>query len=665
MVMGSNDKELGMNQQISRRDFVNGSAVAIGALGAPGWSGVSTAQAATADEPYPPARMGMRGSHPGSFEAAHAVRDGERINSTANDVDGTYDLVVVGGGLSGLAAAHFYRDSVGADAKVLVLDNHDDFGGHAKRNEFMVDGKPVVVNGGTLNVESPERYNKWAKKVLDDIGVDLERYENANKTNRGLYRSLGLGPAHFFDKETWGKDKLVLAPKGVGRRAGMGSPDFLRQTPLSAQAQKDLARLMDPNQPDYLPGMDETAKKALLAITSYTDYLLKYAKVDKQVVWFFQQSGSGVFTVGADAMPALFAANQGSPGFDGLKLSPLPNGLLSDLPGGHHGRQKEGGGSVHFPDGNATLARLLVKKLIPEAVDGTTQEDMGLARVNYDRLDQDGKNTRIRLNSIVVRVVHDGAIENAKEVLVTYNRRGRLERVRARAVVMACWNGVIPYIAPEFPAAQKEAMAYGVKGPLVYTSIAVRNWRAFQKLGVSDISSPSMFHESVSLTEAASLGKLEHAQSPDQPIALHLVKIMNSPGLPRRDQHRVGRAKLLETTFETFERSIRDQLARMLSPGGFDPARDIAGIAVNRWPHGYAYTYNSLYDPLEWVYTESPNRPCVIARQPFGLITIANSDAAASPHTDAAFLEAHRAVGEVIARKAFPFVKPENHEKRA
>jgi spermidine dehydrogenase len=415
-------------------------------------------------------------------------------------------------------------------------------------------------------------------------------------------------------------------------------------------------RLFDPSQPDYLPDLDDEGKKLLLARTSYTDYLLKIAKVDKSVVWFFQQTGTGVFCVGADATPALFAANMGSPGFQGLKLSPMPQNLFSELPGGIHGRQVEGRHSVHFPDGNATLARLLVKKLLPDAVDGASQEDMGTARVRYDRLDLDSSNTRIRLSSIAVKVVHDGDPGTAKEAVVTYMRGGRAERVRGRAVILACWNMVIPYMTPELPQAQKEALAYGVKGPLVYTSVAVRNWNAFKKLGVHSVASPSMFHESVALTEAVSLGNLKHPQSPDQPIALHLVKIMNSPGLPRRDQHRAGRTELLALTFEQFERKIREQLARILGAGGFDPARDIAGITVNRWPHGYAYTYNSLYDPLEWVYTESPNRPCVVARQPFGLISIANSDAAASPHTDAAFLEAHRAVSEVIEHRAFPFV---------
>jgi spermidine dehydrogenase len=125
-----------------------------------------------------------------------------------------------------------------------------------------------------------------------------------------------------------------------------------------------------------------------------------------------------------------------------------------------------------------------------------------------------------------------------------------------------------------------------------------------------------------------------------------------APGKPRKDQHHIGRAELLATSFETFERNIRDQLARNLAGGGFDPARDIVGITVNRWPHGYAYTYNSLYEPMEWVYTSSDSRPCVIARQPYGLIAIANSDAGASPHTDTAIWEGHRAVGDMLNRRS-------------
>jgi spermidine dehydrogenase len=647
------DRELGMDRQISRRDFVQGAAAGGLALGMPSAAlAQSGPGGGAAGETYPPAKTGMRGSHPGAFENAHALRDGTLDLGAARDTDQTYDLVVVGGGLSGLAAAHFFLKDVGKDARVLILENHDDFGGHAKRNEFRVDGRLVVINGGTLNIESPERYDRWSRQVLDDIGVDIARFEKDNEHNANLYRSRNLKSAYFFDKQTWGRDRLVLNDGGYRL-----SPETVAKTPLSAKAKADLLRLLSPNQPDYLPGMSREQKLEFLAKTSYRDYLLNVVKVDPQAVWFFQTNGHGTFCVGADATPAIFSWGSGAPGLSGLGLGEMPNGLLADLPGGQHGRQRSGGGSVHFPDGNATVARLLVKTLIPDAIDGRTQEDMGTAQVDYGKLDRDGQAVRIRLSSTVVNVRHDGDAASAKEAVVTYVNGGGLSRVRAKAVVMACWNMIIPHIIPELPETQREALVYGVKGPIIYTNVALRNWRAWDKLGVSRISSPTSFHESCELTEAVGLGGLKHPQTPDEPIALHLVKVMTKPGLPRRDQHRVGRAELLETSFETFERNIRSELGRQLGAGGFDPARDIAGITVNRWPHGYAYTYNSLYDPMEWVFTKSENRPCVVGRQPYGLIAIANSDAAASPHTDAAFLEAHRAVSEVIEKRTYPFAR--------
>jgi spermidine dehydrogenase len=658
------DRDLGMHCDISRRDFVNGVSMALGTLALPA-SALATEQALTPPtvDPYPPARLGMRGSHPGAFESAHALRDQKQIDVSGAEKTGeTYDLVVVGGGLSGLASAYYYLKNVGRHAKVLILDNHDDFGGHAKRNELRYQGKLIVLNGGTLEIESPARYNQWAASLLQDIGVDLGRFTRANAANEKLYSSLSLRDAHFFDKETFGTDRLVVSqPESRGdapSRPRRFTAESVRNMPLSERAKRDLIRLDDANQPDYMPGLSSTEKKLQLARMSYRDYLFKVAKVDEQAYWFYMAMGRGVFCVGADALPALFAWQMGEGGgFDGLKLDPSPDGLLANLPGGQHGRQKESEESVHFPDGNATLARLLVKWLIPNAVAGASQEDMGAARVNYAQLDQPSANTRIRLNSTVLNVRHDGDPSSAKQVIVNYTTEGRLREVRAGACIMACWNMFIPYLVPELPAAQREALAYNVKGPIVYTNVFLKNWKAFEKLGVREIACPTMYHDSVALAEAADLGDLHHPRNPSEPIAVRMTRMPGAPGLPKKDQHRIGRAELLATSFETFERNIRSQLTRILSPGGFNAAEDIIGIAVNRWPHGYSYTYNSLYDPMEWVFTETDQRPCVIARQRYGLIAIANSDAAASPHTDAAFLEAHRAVTELTNERGFPFVR--------
>jgi spermidine dehydrogenase len=219
--------------------------------------------------------------------------------------------------------------------------------------------------------------------------------------------------------------------------------------------------------------------------------------------------------------------------------------------------------------------------------------------------------------------------------------------------VLACWNSVIPYLCPEMPAGQKEALSYGIKAPIVYTNVLLRDWRSFARLGVASITAPSGYHTSVQLPEPVSIGGYRCSSTPEQPIVLHLVRTPCAPGKPRKEQHRLGRVDLLTTTFETFEREIRSQLGRALTDGGFDPARDILGITVNRWPHGYTYNYNTLWDPVDWALATPDDRACVIGRRQFGRISIANADAAGSSHTDAAIDMAHRAVAEIIqARNA-------------
>src|SRR5215471_8483937 len=319
--MDSNDRNLGMNSRITRRDFLNGAAVTIGAsfireAGAAQNSGPDAsalppllAQGITQDNPqyYPPLLTGMRGSHPGSFEVAHQMRDDRKWDlSQVENTGESYDLVVVGGGLSGLAAAHYFVKNVGRNARVLILDNHDDFGGHAKRNEFEYDGRTLVLNGGTLNIESPERYNQPARQLLDAIGINLERFLDANSSNRQLYDSLGLGNAYFFDKETWGADKLVKTENAAGRNGAQDGPllfgmtaDFIARTPLSEQAKKDLLRIYSKEQPDYMPGLTSAEKQLKLAKMSYSDYLLNVAKADKQCLWFVQHTGEGNFCIGA------------------------------------------------------------------------------------------------------------------------------------------------------------------------------------------------------------------------------------------------------------------------------------------------------------------------------------------------------------------------------
>jgi spermidine dehydrogenase len=645
----SRDRELGMHRNITRRDFLNGMAIGVGgALASPWLEGLLGAQASAPsaqDQPgyYPPARTGMRGSHPGSFEVAHALRDGTFWQKAGTPVDTgeEYDLIVVGGGMSGLAAAYFYRKQAGASSRILILDNHDDFGGHAKRNELHLNGRMLLTNGGTVAIESPFPYSKEASGLLTELGIDPPSLEK--KYGNRAFSGLGVG--YFFDKETFGAERLVTgAPGGFyGRQGASGKwADFLAQTPLSADAQRDIARIQEAKI-DYMEGVPQDQKKARLSKMSYKDFLLNLVKAHPDVIPFYQTRTHGLYGIGIDAVPALDCWAIHFPGFQGMGLDRVPSKGLTFTALGEVTPQEEY--HFHFPDGNASIARMLVRSLVPGTAGGSTAEDIVTAKVDYSRLDHKDSPIRIRLNSTAVGVRHIGDSASAKQVEVVYGSEQKAYRVRGKGAVLACWNMVIPYMCPDLPAEQKEALHYGVKVPLVYTVVGVRNWTAFHKLGVRGVSCPGMYHSSMNLDQAPQIGDYKPPQSPDEPVLVHMLRTPCQPGLSAREQQRAGHYELLATPFETFERNIRDQFLRVLGGAGFDPARDIEAIIVNRWPHGYAYEYNPLWDP-DW---PKGKRPCDIARHQFGRITIANSDAAAAAYTDQAINQGYRAVQELLA----------------
>ena len=647
----SRDRELGMGRAISRRDFLNGVALTLGAAIVPsplfGAFDIETVPQSSADY-YPPALIGLRGSHVGSFETAHAVRDGTFWDTAPKPLDTgeTYDLVVVGGGISGLSAAHFFRKAAGTNARVLVLDNHDDFGGHAKRNEFRVGNQFRLGYGGTFSIESPAPYSAVAKGVVEELGIDVPSYPKY--VSKNLYRSQGLEPQIFFDKETFGADKLVVNPRpsSISETSDKAPGDaerwkkFMAEVPFSDPAKKDIDRLYHEKK-DYLPGLSSDEKKARLARMSYASFLSDLVKVNEQVVQLFQALPQPLFGVGIDAVAAQDAWGLGLPGFDGMNLDPSPGkGMNRDAIPNEEAEKY----FFHFPDGNASIARMLVRKLVPEAIPGNTAADIVLAKATYAKLDDSSSPVRIRLNSTAVRVKHIGDASTAKEVEITYARGGKVYTVKAAHCILACWHVVIPYICDELPEKQKAALADAAKVPLLYTNVALRNWRSFQKAGASSVYAPGGYHTFFMLDLPVSIGGYECAKKPDEPIVIHMMKTPCKPGRPARDQHRIGRMELFMTTFETMERKIREQLERTLGPGGFDPARDISAITVNRWPHGYAYEYNSLWDPF-WL--EGGETPCEVARKPFGRIAIANADADAYAYTDCAIDQAWRAVGEI------------------
>jgi len=639
------DRDLGMDRSIARRDFIQGAlAGATVALTAP-WAsafamdaraavGADTAAAAQ-DSPgyYPPLLTGMRGSHPGSFEAAHALRDGAKQDSGIETGE-THDLIVVGAGISGLAAAHFFRAQTVNAGRILILDNHDDFGGHAKRNEFSLSGRMALLNGGTLSIESPRPYSPVADKLIKELGIDVAAFSRKTEHLR-FYDGLGMKRGVFFDRETFGSDKLVadFSQKHLAK--------FLADGPLPERARRDVMRI-EAGAGDFLPGMSSADKKLHLSKISYLGFLRDVVHADEATIAFYQARTHGWWGVGIDAVSALDCWGIGMPGFKGMNLKPGSIARMGYTPAGF--ADTGGSASLHFPDGNATVARLLVRDLIPKAVPGSNAEDVVTARVDYSRLDSTENAVRLRLNSTVIRVLHSGDPSTARQVAVTYVRDGKAYTARANGCVLACWNMVIPYLCPELPAGQKAALHDLVKTPLVYTSVALRNWQAFHKLGIHSVYAPGCYHTNFSLNANVDIGSYRSPTKPEEPILVHMVRTPCKPGLPEHDQNKFGRSELLATSFETFERNIRSQLARTLSAGGFDPAEDIQAITVNRWPHGYAPEYNPLFEPQlppeQW--------PNVVGRARFGRIVIANSDSGRAAYTDSAIDQAYRAVAELL-----------------
>ncbi len=618
------------NNKITRRDFMNGVAIGTGAA----LLGPNSMLVHAAGEPpvyYPPSLTGLRGNHPGSYEVSHAFAWNGEKPANHRSGDEHYDLVIVGAGISGLAAARFYQQQAGDDAKVLILDNHDDFGGHAKRNEFHEQGQMLLGVGGSVNLEEPDSYSDVAKGLLDDLGVDL----SAMAENIGEYGLLNSKEGGLLALPA-GQEHVAVHGKWMELMLGVGDyKTAVRALPLAQTEQDKLIEFFG-GEVNYLEALSLDAQQAYVETVTYAQFLTEKVGLEKDTIELFFPMPRVIYGPAGLRVSVMEAFYLGCPGVQSLPwLSELANQIIA-------GVSSDTQSTLYFPDGNASVARLLVHRLIPEVASHATGfADIAAARFNYAVLDQADHAVRLRLNSTAVSVK-----ENADDrVVVDYVQNGSPLRVTADRCVLACYNAAIPYLCPELPEPQKEALGYGVKVPLVLSNVVLKDGRAWQKLGVDSVLCPQDPYDVMTTAPPTTTGGHKPLRSADDPMVVFLIGVPKPPTTGKETSHdilRAARHQVYATTFATYEQEIRDQLQGVLGQHGFNHETDIKAITVNRWPHGYAYEYMSLDDP-DW---EAGYAPHEIGRAQFGRISIANSDSEAYAYLNAAIDSAWRAVQE-------------------
>lgn len=614
------DDRLGMDAGITRRDYLNSTLLASGgAL----LAGVCPIQLLAEGDWNGYGGVGeYSNSNGNTFEVmteAHKIRDHvfEPLPADIPDTGELHDCVIVGGGISGLAAALFFTRQGGRNRTCLVLENHPIFGGEAKGNEFLVDGQTVIAHQG-----SAMYFPCFAGTFLADF-----------------YQSIGIGPEPF-PYQTWsGKDSALPVaktpyPEGGGNSGFFFGPRFgktpgvwvkdpwraeLAGAPISSQARRELLK-MQSGTTDFQPPKqhgDEISRR--LDSMSFEQHLMeKYGLSRETVRTFLSPVSGGGSGLGADALSgyADYAADV---------LLPWD-------------REK---GVQMFPGGNAGVARHIVKSLIPDAIPGPgTLESVARTAVDFSALDRPGA-ARIRLRTTVISVRQDAGI-----VKVVYARDGKLQSVRARSVIVAGGSWTAKHIVKDLPASHRDAYAQFYRAPCLMANVALRNWRFLYKLGISECQWFEGIGNYTAIRKLATFGPVSPTLGPDSPVVLTVKILFSNPELPIGEQVSRGRAELLGTPFVGYERRIREQFMMMFGGLGFDARRDIAGIILNRWGHAYLSAQPGFFFGKDG----KPGPGEVLRNTPFGRISFANSDLAGIMDHRTSILEAHRAVGQALER---------------
>jgi spermidine dehydrogenase len=646
--LDADERALGMDGDITRRDFVGSAALGVGA---------ALLQAACPAHALKPAPAGAAAGAQGAswtgyagvgdfarsngntwevVSAAHAMRDGQWSGKTgeAASTGEVYDLVVVGGGFSGIGAAYFFHKLAGRGKTCLVLDNHAVPGGEAKRNEFMVQGQRLIGPQGSNDTDLAGSDPGWRGDMWRDLGLPMEVEYGRLSPDR---KQLTFAPDNYIyqlwadDFDSHGFFFDTPAPHWVRNPWGNG----LRETPWNEQTRRDLMRWRKEKAKPF-PGSADEMQRWLDTMT-YEEFLTRERGLSPAVARYADPLLASAAGLGSDVMSAYAAYYDELPGFQGLGPS---NNFLAAT------EKLEQVKNIHsFPGGNEAILRMLVRSLIPEAIAGGSFAEVHSGHIRFEALDRAGAPTRIRVSSTVVDVAN--AVHSTRKgelAAITYAVDGKLSSVKARAVVMSSASWTAKRLIGDLPADYLEAMGHFPRSPVLVVNVALTNWRFLYKLGFTACSWRGGFGFTANMRPNMYIGDYRPPLDPDKPNLFTFYVPFSELGLPLAEQGKVARARMLGTTYRDYERQIRRQMVKMFAAGGFDPGRDIAGIALNRWGHAYVNAGPGFY----FARNGKP-APRDILRQPLGRVAFAHSELEGNQNWAAAVREARRAAGQVMA----------------
>jgi spermidine dehydrogenase len=623
-----------MKSEITRRDFLGSMLLASGALLL---EGVAPSELlAGADEFSGYGGVGEYSRSNGNtlevLLAGHKMRDRVYDPLPANTVDTgeIYDCVIVGGGISGLAAALFFLRHAGPGRSVLILENHPIFGGEAKQNEFEIEGKRLIAHQGSAIYLVPYPHS-FIARFYDSIGLRTPKLQ--------YQKWAGPGPGMALGRTPYDSAGLSRGQYGFWFGAKFGHADGLwlldpigkqmQGAPVAETTRKELQRWFSGKAAEEakfeLPKYEGDAASRRLDSMSLEQHYIEHFGVSRETIRGFlspvEGGGSGL---GPDALSAYcdYAADL---------LHPFDDGA--------------GEAVQMFPGGNTTIARLMAKALIPQSIEGPASVDaVSRGTVKFDTLDSPGAPARIRLSSTTVSVRHDGDPAKAETLSIAYTRDGKVFRVRARSAVMAGGSWTTKHIVQDLPQEHRAAYAQFYRSPCMMANVAVRNWRFLYKMGISGCRWFEGVGNYMDVCRQALVGNNDAQINPDSPVVLAVKVLYSYPGMSTEDQGHRGRGEMLATSFRDYERLIREQLTAMFGGAGFDAKRDIAGIVLNRWGHAYLSPQPGFFFGKDG----NPAPRETLRSAPFGRIAFANTDLAGAMDHRYSILEAQRAVNQLL-----------------